>query len=118
MGSLTACGGVFSKLAVHHDGKITPCHMLPQIELGRITTDSILNIWKNDLTLNALRERRKISMNQVPGCRNCEWSIYCNGGCPGLAHEMTGDFNRANPHDCYRRFLEETRGEEPNILKW
>ena len=104
MGFLTACGGVFNKLAIHHDGRITPCHMLPKLELGRITS-SIREIWTKDSTLEALRQRRNIPMTEVPGCKDCEWALYCNGGCPGLAHEMTGDFNRANPHDCYSLFL-------------
>ncbi len=106
MGYLTACGCVFNKLAVHHDGAITPCNMLSKLELGRINIDSLKTVWKTHPTLKALKERRQIPMNEVPGCERCEWALFCNGSCPGLAHEMTGDFNRANPHDCYRRFLE------------
>ncbi len=107
MGFLTACGGVFNKLAVHHDGVIIPCNMLAALELGRINKDLIIDIWKNNITLKALRDRRKIPMTEVKGCEDCEWAPYCNGSCPGLAYDMTGDFNRANPHDCYRKFIEE-----------
>ena len=46
MGFLTACGCVFNKLAVHHDGVITPCNMLAGLELGRINRDAIKTIWK------------------------------------------------------------------------
>ena len=107
MGYLTSCGGVFNKLDVLHDGGIVPCHMLPRLVLGRVGRDSVKEIWKNHPTLVALRERWKIPMTRVPGCEDCQWAPYCNGGCPGLAHELTGDFNRANPWDCYRRFVEE-----------
>jgi radical SAM protein with 4Fe4S-binding SPASM domain len=55
--------------------------------------------------LQALRDRRLIPMQQVAGCEGCEWASFCNGSCPGLAYQLTGDFNRANPEDCYRRFL-------------
>ena len=106
MGYLTSCGCVFNKLAVHHDGVITPCNMLPELELGRINLDALKAIWKSHPTLKALKERRQIPMSEVPGCEACEWAPYCNGGCPGIAYEMTGDLNRANPHDCYRLFLE------------
>jgi len=106
MGYLTSCGCVFNKLAVHHDGVITPCNLLPELELGRINIDSFKEIWRSHPTLKALKERRKIPMKEVPGCEDCEWTPYCSGSCPGLAYEMTGNFNRANPHDCYRRFLE------------
>jgi SynChlorMet cassette radical SAM/SPASM protein ScmE len=108
MGFLTACGCVFNKLAVHHDGVITPCNMLAELELGRINRDSIKTIWKTNLTLKALKDRRNIPMEKVPGCENCAWIPYCNGSCPGLAQTMTGDFNLANPHDCYKRFLTAT----------
>jgi SynChlorMet cassette radical SAM/SPASM protein ScmE len=112
MGYLTACGCAFNKLAVHHDGVITPCNMLPDLALGKINTHSLKTIWKSHPTLRALRQRRNIPMSKVPGCEACEWAPFCNGSCPGLAHEMTGDFNRANPHDCFRRFLENTGSQE------
>jgi len=110
MGYLTACGCVFNKLSVHHDGVITPCNMLAKLVLGHINTDSLKDIWLSHPTLKALKDRRNIPMTEVPGCEDCEWAPFCNGSCPGLAHEMTGDFNLANPHDCYRRFLRDTGG--------
>jgi len=108
MGYLTSCGCMYNKLAVHHDGVISPCNMLAGLELGRATRDPVPEIWKHSPTLQALRDRRSIPMNEVPGCEDCTWAPYCNGGCPGLAHDMTGDFNRANPQDCYRNFLKRT----------
>jgi SynChlorMet cassette radical SAM/SPASM protein ScmE len=108
MGFLTACGCVFNKLAVHHDGVITPCNMLAGLELGRINRDDIKTVWKTHPTLQALKDRRHIPMEKVLGCRDCEWASYCNGSCPGLAQTMTGDFNMANPHDCYKQFLATT----------
>jgi SynChlorMet cassette radical SAM/SPASM protein ScmE len=108
MGYLTSCGCVFSKIDVLHDGSIVPCCMLPDLVLGNITTDSLLDVWHNHPTMQALRERRGIPMSDVPGCEACEWNLYCNGSCPGLAHQLTGDFNRANPEDCFKNFLKET----------
>jgi SynChlorMet cassette radical SAM/SPASM protein ScmE len=110
MGYLTGCGCVFSKIDILHDGTIVPCHILSGISLGNIATDSLQNIWVSHPTLQALRKRRDVPMQQVPGCETCSWTPYCNGGCPGLAYELTGDFNRANPEDCYNKFLMETDG--------
>jgi len=110
MGYLTACGCMYNKLSVHQDGVITPCNILAAMVLGHINRDSLSEIWKHHSSLQALKDRRQIPMSQVPGCEDCEWAPYCNGSCPGLAYEMTGDVNRANPHDCYRRFLEATGG--------
>ena len=107
MGYLTACGCIFSNLDILHDGTIVPCHMLSGLSLGNIATHSLEEIWRTHPTLEALRGRRVIPMQQVAGCEGCEWSSYCNGSCPGLAYQLTGDFNRANPEDCYRRFLME-----------
>jgi SynChlorMet cassette radical SAM/SPASM protein ScmE len=111
MGYLSACGCIFSKLSIMHDGAIVPCHILSGIVLGSIITDSMTNIWKNHATLLKLRERRNISMQEVAGCSGCDWAEFCNGSCPGLAHQLTGDFNQANPIDCYNRFLMEIKRE-------
>jgi SynChlorMet cassette radical SAM/SPASM protein ScmE len=108
MGYLTACGCVFSKIDVLHDGSIVPCCMLPGLVMGNICSDSILDIWYNHPTIIALRERRTIPMSKVSGCQTCEWNKFCNGSCPGLAQQLTGDFNRANPEDCFKNFLQET----------
>jgi SynChlorMet cassette radical SAM/SPASM protein ScmE len=108
MGYLTACGCVFSRIDVQHDGTIVPCHMLPDLHLGNIKDDSIAEIWQTHPALSALRQRRQIPMQEVEGCTDCEWASYCNGSCPGLAYQLTGDFNRANPEDCFRRFLSHT----------
>lgn len=110
MGFLSACGCVYSKLSVHHDGIITPCNMLAKLGLGCINKDSIKTIWKEHPLLREMKDRRLIPMAKVLGCENCEWNEYCNGSCPGLAYEMTGSLYRANPHDCYRNFLEQTGG--------
>ncbi len=111
MGYLTACGCVFSGMDVLHDGTVVPCHMLPGLPLGNITMNSFREIWQTHPSMKAVRSRRAIAMGQVPGCQDCEWTSYCNGSCPGMAHQLTGDFNRANPADCYRRFLAEVRAE-------
>lgn len=112
MGCLSGCGTVFSRIDILHNGTIVPCNMLPGLILGNIVTDDLATIWHTHPTLHALRSRRGIPMHEVSGCSDCEWASYCNGSCPGLAHQLTGDFNRANPADCYRRFLSETRQTE------
>jgi SynChlorMet cassette radical SAM/SPASM protein ScmE len=109
MGYLTGCGCIFNKISILHNGSIVPCHILDQSNLGNITKNSLSNIWLEHPILKSLRERRNIPMQQVPGCETCEWAAYCNGSCPGLAQQLTGDFNRANPVDCYRYFLQQTQ---------
>ena len=105
MGCLSACGCIFSKVSILHDGTIVPCHLLVGLGMGNILTDSLQEIWLHHPTLQALRTRRQISMTQLPGCAGCEWVEYCNGSCPGMANQLLGDINVANPLDCYRKFL-------------
>lgn len=108
MGHLTACGCIFSTIDILQDGSIVPCSMLPSLFLGNILNDPLDVIWREHPILWQLRNRRSIPMSSVPGCEQCEWNPYCNGSCPGLTHQLTGDFNRANPTDCYRNFLQQT----------
>ncbi len=115
MGYLTACGCHYSKLAVHHDGVISPCNMLAGIEMGKIGKEPIGSIWKNHKVLKELKDRRQIPMKEVPGCEDCEWAEYCNGSCPGLPYTQTGELNRANTHDCYRKFLKDTGLKSPDV---
>ena len=105
MGYLSACGCVFNRIDILHDGTIVPCHMLPSLRIGDIRTHSLKEVWFHDNTLNALRLRRFKAMKDVEDCKGCEWVEFCNGGCPGLSFQLTGNICRANPCDCFRRFL-------------
>lgn len=105
MGALTACGGVFNKMAVHHDGTMAACNMLAGVELGHINKDSLSEVWLNHPQLKSLRSRQSLRMRDLPECCGCEWADFCNGSCPSMAFERTGGFNVANLEDCYRRFL-------------
>lgn len=107
MGHLTSCGCVFSSIDILHNGSIVPCCMLSGLVLGNITCDTILDVWNHHPKMIALRERRIKKMNEVKGCEACDWNRYCNGSCPGLAYQLNGDFNLANPEDCFARFLNE-----------
>lgn len=117
MGRLTACGCIFNKLSVNHDGVITPCNMLPGTELGHITKDRITPIWQDHDVLKRMRDRRQIATSEALGCEDCQWSPFCNGSCPGIACEMTGSINAGNPHDCYRIFLNQiSEGDRARIF--
>jgi SynChlorMet cassette radical SAM/SPASM protein ScmE len=107
-GTLSSCGGVFSKLAVHHDGTIVPCHVLPTLVLGKIGENSLQDVWLNHPTMNALRQRRDIPLSSLDTCQDCIYQGFCAGGCPGGAVYANGDFNSRNPMDCMRIL----RGEE------
>ncbi len=111
MGRLSSCGCVYSRIDVLHDGTIVPCNMLPGLRLGNVAVDSLADIWASHPILDQMRSRRTIAMRTLPGCDRCEWNAFCNGGCPGLAHQLTGELNMPDPTSCYRSFLDSTGGE-------
>jgi SynChlorMet cassette radical SAM/SPASM protein ScmE len=108
-GTLSACGGVFSQLAVLHDGTIVPCHILSTLHLGMIGIDNLQEVWLNHPIMIALRRRREIPLSSLETCRDCTYQGFCTGGCPGGAVYASEDFNIRNPMDCYRVL----KGEDP-----
>ena len=101
-GRLTACGGVFEQIAILHDGTIVPCHVISGLHLGNILTDDLGEVWRSSPLMQALRQRREISLDTIEPCQDCNFKGYCSGGCPGGALFLNGDFNTRNPMDCYR----------------
>jgi len=101
-GYLTACGGVFDKLALLHDGTIVPCHVISDLNLGNILTDDIREIWLHHPLMQAMRQRRENSLDAIEPCSTCDYKGFCTGGCPGGALFLNHDFNTRNPMDCYR----------------
>ncbi len=101
-GTLAACNGVFSKIAILHDGTIVPCHAMSTLRLGEIGTNSLQKLWRNDDTMKALRMRQFIPLSSLKTCKDCKYQNFCTGGCPAGALYANGDFNTRNPMDCYR----------------
>ena len=112
MGTLSACGCVFSKLAVHHDGTIVPCALLSEATLGHINRDPLPDIWRSHPTLSAMRSRRTTPMRDLSRCQGCRWVEVCNGGCPAHPFSHHGELDRPSDFHCYRKYLEEVdRGD-------
>jgi len=106
-GSLTGCGCYKTGLSVRADGVITPCTMLPHIELGRINRDDLGEIWRNHAALGSLRGRNRIPLSSFSFCDGCEYLHYCTGSCPGLSYTLVGEVNHPSPDACLRKFLAE-----------
>jgi SynChlorMet cassette radical SAM/SPASM protein ScmE len=93
-------------LAVRADGVMVPCSQMSHIELGRINTDDLQEVWQEDSELKSLRERHKISLNEFEFCQGCAYINYCTGNCPALAYTILGKENHPSPDACLKRFLE------------
>jgi SynChlorMet cassette radical SAM/SPASM protein ScmE len=106
-GYLTGCGGPMSCLAVRADGVMIPCAQLSHLDLGRINTDKLKDVWQNHPALKRLRERCRISLSAFDFCKGCDYVNFCTGNCPALAYNILGDENHPSPDACLRRFLKE-----------
>ena len=95
-----------SQIAVRSDGVFVPCLLLSHIELGRIGKDDLKRVWIHSVELQRLRSRRTILLDKFDGCSECDYTPYCNGGCPGLAFTATGRDDQPDPGHCLKRFLE------------
>jgi len=108
-GTLSSCGGCFSRLAVHHDGTLVPCHQLSTLPLGTAGVDDLQTVWREHPLMEALRRRRNIPLESLETCRDCPYRNFCRGGCPGGAFFLTGRLDERNPLQCYRVFKAEER---------
>ncbi|MFO7676098.1 MAG: radical SAM protein [bacterium] len=107
-GTLSACGCVFSNMAVLHDGTMVPCSLLPKLVMGVVGLHSLSEAWRSSPAINALRYRRDIPLSFLPECRDCRYAGFCTGGCPATVAARYGRLNARDPLVCYRIF----KGEE------
>lgn len=69
------------RLNIRGNGTVTNCDSFsgPDYTFGNIFTDTLDKIL-TDVRRKALKKRPAI-IKKI--CKNCKWSIYCRGGCPG-----------------------------------
>jgi SynChlorMet cassette radical SAM/SPASM protein ScmE len=105
-GHLSGCNGPMEILAVRADGVMVPCSQMSHIELGRINTDNLQEVWQEHPELKKLRGRHNIPLKEFEFCQGCEYISYCTGNCPALAYTIIGKENHPSPDACLKRFLE------------
>ncbi|NQU11607.1 radical SAM protein [bacterium] len=108
-GTLCSCGGVFSKMAILHDGTMVPCNMLPDLTMGVIGVQGLRDAWQRHPAINAVRQRRQIPVSALETCQDCAYAGFCAGGCPATVMAKTGRLNARDPLTCYRIY----KGEDP-----
>lgn len=106
-GTLSACGGVFNRMSINHEGILLPCTMLTSMPMGKMGTDDLKDIWQNHPSINAVRERRTIPTEMLDTCHDCPYVGFCNAGCPAMAINESGKLNARDSMNCYRIHLEE-----------
>ena len=106
-GTLSSCGGVFSKMAVLHDGTMVPCNLLPSLAMGSIGAAPLRQAWQHHPAINTVRRRRQIPLESLDGCGDCAYTGFCAGGCPASALAKFARLNAADPAVCYRRYRQQ-----------
>ncbi len=105
-GHLSGCNGPMNTLAVRADGVMVPCSQMSQLQLGRINSNDLREVWQEHPELKRLRERHKISLHEFEFCQECDYIPYCTGNCPALAYTIVGKEDHPSPDACLKRFLE------------
>jgi SynChlorMet cassette radical SAM/SPASM protein ScmE len=105
-GTFSACGGVFTKLAVLHDGTMVPCNLLPTLSMGKIGETPLQEAWLSHPAITGMRRRRQIPLSSLPGCSDCDYAGFCTGGCPATVLAKFGTMDAVDPVFCYRLHLE------------
>jgi SynChlorMet cassette radical SAM/SPASM protein ScmE len=103
-GTLSSCGGVFSKMSILHDGSMVPCNMLPTLTMGVVGINPIQEAWLHHPSINAVRQRRNIPLTELESCRDCPYSGFCTGGCPAGVMAKTGKLNSIDPEICFKNY--------------
>lgn len=106
-GCLGTCPGILRELGVRADGVIVPCNQISHIELGRINQDSLLHVWYAHQELIRLRSRSEKPLTNFEYCQDCDYVKLCSGGCPAMAHSVTGKDDVIAPEFCLKKFLED-----------
>ncbi|MGZ7179576.1 MAG: radical SAM protein [Halobacteriota archaeon] len=103
-GTLCSCRGVFSKMAVLHDGTMVPCDLLPTLIMGVIGMHALQDVWLNSPAINVVRRRGEIELSVLSECSGCPYSRFCTGGCPAIIMATSGKLIGIDPLTCYRTY--------------
>lgn len=105
-GKLSACGGVFSKMGILHDGSIVPCNMLPTMVMGKIGETPLQEIWLRGHHISVLRRRYSTPITTIPGCEDCRFAGFCTGGCPAVVFAQHNTLDAVDRENCYKKYVE------------
>jgi radical SAM protein with 4Fe4S-binding SPASM domain len=80
------------------NGNVVPCPLFgnnPDYIAGNVMQQEFIDIWLNS---PVFKKFRAFNYTQKTGkCPQCEFGYICNGGCPAVAVNRTGDFYAPDP---------------------
>jgi len=96
---LAVCTAGITSLYISSSGDIYPCIALsnPELVIGDVKKDSVVDIWKNSPLLKKLRN---LSVNDFEKCKSCTVKNICKGGCRGNSYEYSKSLKSYDPIYC------------------
>ena len=93
------CSAGKSNLYIASDGLVYPCLGLafPELVLGDVKKESVVDIWKKSPLLKKLRN---LSVNDFEKCKNCKFKHICGGGCRGTSYFNFKSLTSYDPFQC------------------
>ncbi len=110
--SLNLCSAGTTEVAVRPDGWVVPCDRLYDYRVGYLRRERLRDIWHHSPPLNRFRERFRLTIEDLPGCKGCRYRYGCGGGCPAVPFNLGAGLMARDPLSCYRIL----KGEEAFIL--
>ena len=88
------CGTGEQLISVGTDGSLYPCHMLMEDEfkMGNLLEKDVMSL----LVHNAKR-KYKVEVDDMDGCKECEFKYLCGGGCRARAYLYTDKITSKDP---------------------
>ena len=90
---LSGCLAGYSHCYILPNGIVSPCVMLPDIQLGNAKNEHIKDLIYKYQTSDSLLGRNRLKGK----CGSCEYKYDC-GGCRAVAYAYTGDLYESDPH--------------------
>lgn len=85
------CGAAATSCVISATGDVLPCEGLADFAGGNIRKQDLLDIWNDSENFQKIRELGKLSMDQVPACKDCRYIFLCDGGCRATAYLIYKD---------------------------
>ena len=86
------CGAGRLYCALQPNGDVTPCVFMPDVVVGNLREEGLLDIWHGSRVMRRLRDRELLKGD----CGTCGYRYVC-GGCRARARAYTGDLMASDP---------------------
>ncbi len=80
-------------LVFDQNGRVAKCQMKMDEPIADVHTKDPLTLIREDQI-----GIQNISVEEKEGCRDCQWKLYCAGGCPLETYRATGRYNVQSPN--------------------